>query len=163
MVTRYFGGVRAFAIVVLVCVAAQFRPEQMERGGEWLSWTPPERNVYVYGLVTGYRMASLRACRAADELFEVGKSHSLGDEHRPSEMPSARCLASVAKYSRCKYTGTETDCSSYTNTITQFYTKHPEYQGIPFPYIMDFLSDGRFSTADQLYELAQKGELHAVR
>lgn len=163
MMRKYLAGIGAFAVLVILCVAAQPRPDQPERSAEWLSWSPAQRNVYVYGLITGYRMASLKACNAADELFEVGKPHSLGDEHHPSEMPSARCLTSVAKYSKCKYTGTETDCSAYTNVITEFYTKHPEYQGVPFPYIMDFLSDGKYSTADQLYEVAQKGELHAVR
>jgi hypothetical protein len=41
--------------------------------------------------------------------------------------------------------------------------KRPEYQGVPFPYLMEFLSDKKCSTAEQLYQKALVGELHVVR
>jgi len=146
---------------MLIMAEAQVRPGQLERGGEWLSWSEGERNTYVVGLITGYRVASLRACNAADQLFEIGQPHRLGDQQHPSEMPSARCLARVDSYSKCE-SGT-TNCSAYAKTITEFYTKHPEYQDLPFPELMEFLSDGKSNTADQLYEVAQHGQVRPPR
>ena len=55
------------------------------------------------------------------------------------------------------------DFSAYADVITEFYTKHPEYQGIPFVDLMKSLSDRTYKTADQLYQMALKGELRPVR
>jgi hypothetical protein len=49
---------------------AQLRPDQLGRGGEWLSWAPEYRNAYVAGLVSGYMMGFYRACALADQLFD---------------------------------------------------------------------------------------------
>ena len=46
--------------------------------------------------------------------------------------------------------------------ITEFYTKHSEYRNIPFPYLMDHLSDGKYRTADQLAQMAKKGDLATI-
>ncbi len=163
MLNRYLAGTGALAMLVIICVAAQVRPEQLERGGEWLSWSQGERNAYVYGLISGYLKGSLEACNAADALFEVGQGHRLGDEQHPSEIPSARCLARRDNYSKCKYISSTVDCSPYTTVITEFYTKHHEYQGIPFPNLMDSLSDSKHKTTDQLYQMALKGEIRPIR
>ena len=42
-----------FTLLAGVCgyAEAQAAPEQLGRGGEWLSWTPVQRTAYVYGLV----------------------------------------------------------------------------------------------------------------
>jgi len=32
-------GIGALVIVLIICVAAQVRLEQVDRGGEWLSWS----------------------------------------------------------------------------------------------------------------------------
>lgn len=166
MLNKYLAGIGAFVIlVVVICVAAQVRPEQLDRGGEWLSWSPGERATFVNGFIAGYRQGSHGACEVAQELFgEPGKMYRLGDEHHPSEMPSARCLARMEEYSKTKYTeASGLDVSAYTDAITEFYTKHPEYQGIPFVNLMKSLSDRNYKTADQLYQMALKGELRPVR
>jgi hypothetical protein len=142
---------------------AQLRPEPIERGGEWLSWTAGERSRYVYGFVSGYLQGRIKACNAADDLFEVGQPHRLGDEQHPTEIPSGRCLARVEFLSRCTFTNSSPDCSPYTSAITEFYTKHAEYLGIPFPFLIEFLSDGKCATAEQLYQKASKGEIRPVR
>jgi len=52
---------------------------------------------------------------------------------------------------------------AYVEVITEFYKKHPEYRGIPFVDLMRLLNDRDRRTADQLYQMAQKGELRPVR
>jgi hypothetical protein len=166
MLKKCLAGIGALIIsVVTICVAAQLRPDQLDRGGEWLSWSPRERATFVNGFIAGYRQGSHGACEVVQALFgEPGKMYRLGDEHHPSEMPSARCLARMEEYSRAKYTeASGLDVSAYTSAITEFYTKHPEYQGIAFVELMKSLSDRDYKTADQLYQMAQKGELRPVR
>jgi hypothetical protein len=163
---KYLCEIGAAAILLIICMAAQVRPSEIDRGGEWLSWSPGERATYVDGFVTGYLHGSHGACEVAEQLFgEPGKMYSLGDEHHPSEMPSARCLARMEKYSKAKFTDSGLDPSAYVDVITEFYTKHPEYRAIPFANIMGALSDSRYKTADQLYQMALKGEspLRTVR
>jgi len=138
-------------------------PGTNREGGEWLSWSANERNRYVDGFISGYLKARLTACNAADNLFEVGQTHRLGDDQHPTEVPSGRCLAVVDTYSRYKYLNSSINFTAYTNVITEFYTKHPEYEGIPFPHLIEVLSDKKCSTADQLYQMALKGELRPVR
>ena len=164
MLAKYSVG-GAFAIVVIVmCVAAQVRPNHLDRGGEWLSWSPQQRSTYVDGFIGGYLHGSHRACEVADELFEVGKPHRLGDEHHPSEIPSARCLARMEEYSKAKYRESSgPDFSAYADVITEFYTKHPEYEGIAFFDLMKCLGDHNYKTSDQLYQMALSGELHPIR
>ena len=152
-------GIATLAAFTIMCVAAQVRPGQIERGGEWLSWSLAERNRYTDGFISGYLAVRLKACNTADALFEVGQPHRLGDEQHPTDVPSGRCLAAVDTYSKFKYVNSAIDFGPYTNAITEFYTKHPEYQDIPFPHLMQALSDTKSSSADQLYQMVQKGEL----
>jgi hypothetical protein len=53
----------------------------------------------------------------------------------------------------------EVDVSAYTLVVTEFYTKHPEYRGIPITYLMEFLSDSKYKSAEQLFQMARNGEL----
>jgi hypothetical protein len=163
---KYLAGIVALVtLVVVISLAAQVRPYQLDRGGEWLSWSPGERATFVNGFITGYRQGSHGACEIAQELFgKPGTMYRLGDEHHPSEMPSARCLARMEEYSKATYTETSgPDVSTYTDSITEFYTKHPEYQSISFVNLMTSLSDRNCKTADQLYQMALKGELRPLR
>jgi hypothetical protein len=142
------------------CAAAQATQEQqLGRGGEWLSWTPVQRNTYVYGLVDGYLMGFLRACYLADQLFETDKPHRLGDEHHPTDMPSGRCIAHRGEFSK-KSLDKEghLDVSAYTDVITTFYKDHPSCRDFPFALLLQSLSS-KYETADRLYELALKGGL----
>ncbi len=156
----------AFVIlVVVICAAAQVRPDQLDRGGEWLAWSPGERATFVNGFMAGYRQGSHGACEAAQELFgEPGKMYRLGDDRHPSEMPTARCLARTEEYSKAKFSeASGLDVTAYTDVITEFYTKHPAYQGVPFVNLLNLLSDRNHKTADQLYQMALKGELRPIR
>jgi hypothetical protein len=75
------------------------RVELFEHPGlQWLSWTPGERENFVYGYIHGYAHGMGEACLAADKLFEKDKPHVIGHDNVPSSFPSARCLRSVAQY-----------------------------------------------------------------
>ena len=54
------------------------------------------------------------------------------------------------------------DLKVYTGVITEFYTKHPQYRGIPFVDLLRWLSDRNYKTANELYQMALKGELRPV-
>src|ERR1700686_2216009 len=87
------GSIRTFllagvvTVLLLATIAAQVSPLPPSRGEEWLSWTPKERSTFIDGFITGYMNGSHKACAMTDRLFEVGKSHRLGD------FPSSRCEA----------------------------------------------------------------------
>src|SRR6266403_101704 len=111
-------------VLLLLTGAAAGNPPAPDEGKDWLTWTPAERSVYVRGFIEGYWRGSDSACRLADELFEVGKPHRLG------QTPRGRCEARLEEYTKIKTTDSGLDFSAYTTVITEFYTKHPVYQNI---------------------------------
>jgi len=70
---KYLLCLGVFAAALVSGTPAQLRPEQLERGGQWLSCSQSERNAYVYGVISGYLTGSLEACNPADDLFEIGR------------------------------------------------------------------------------------------
>jgi len=141
------------AVFIVAMGADVDKPKDLYEGKEWLAWTPKERNVYMQGFIQGYWGASHDACRLADDLFEVGKPHRLGQE------PSGRCQERLGNYTKIRMEDSGPDFSTYASVLTEFYTKHPEYQNIPKVDILSFLTDRNFKTADQLYQMAVKGEM----
>ena len=155
--TYFVGYIVSFALCL--GVSAQTKPMLHGRGGEWLSWTPGQRTAYVQGFAGGYMIGFHNACDLADQLFETGQPHRLGDEHHPTEVPSGRCLAHRGEFSRAKLDEKEqVDVGTYTNVITAFYEKHPVCRDFPFPFLLQYLSS-TFATEDELYEKAVKGGL----
>jgi hypothetical protein len=146
--TRGFVGAGVVAIFMLITVGASVTKPQAGTGYEWVLWTPEQRSSFIDGFWTGYVMGTRRACDVTDDLFEVGKMHRVGED------PSARCLARLELYSK--------DARLYTAVLTDFYTQHPEYRNIPVVYLMRFLTDSKFKTADELYQMALKGELRTI-
>ena len=70
----------------------------------------------------------------------------------------------MSEYSKFKYDETSgPDLSAYTDVITEFYTRHPEYRAVLFVDLLKALSDRTYKTADQLYQMAVKGDLRPVR
>ena len=158
---RHWAGFTVLALFLFACDGTPVQPALREGGREWLSWSPAERNRYVIGFLDGYGIARHNSCVAADELFEVGQPHRMGDDQHPTDYPSGRCLAGVDEYSRFKYTPTSLDISAYVTPITQFYAKHPEHQDILVSSLMESLSDKQSRTAEELLHLAVVRKLHA--
>jgi hypothetical protein len=138
----------AVAMLLLVSIAASVTPPQPGTGHEWVSWSPEQRLTFMDGFWAGYVMGTHNACDVTNDLWEVGKMHRIGDD------PSGRCLARVELYSK--------DPQSYATVLTDFYTPHPEYRNVPVVYLMRFLSDSKPKTADELYQMALKGQLRTV-
>ena len=151
---KWLKAVGASTVLVLLLGANDARrPDQLD-GDEWIAWTQGERNAYVIGSIEGYWRASHDACRLADDLFEVGKRHRLGQE------PSGRCQNHLENYSKMRMINSSVDVCAYTSVITEFYGKHPEFRNIPKGYLMSFLTDQKYKTADQLSEMAMRKEIH---
>lgn len=126
-----------FILLAASCISAsgQTLPMLHGRGGEWLSWTPVQRTAYVQGFADGYMLGFYRACDLADQLFEVGQQHRLGDKDHPTELPSGRCLAHRGEFSKAKLEENgQFDVNAYTDVITTFYEKHPMCRDFPFPF-----------------------------
>jgi hypothetical protein len=121
-------------------------------GLQWLSWTSTEREDFVYGYIHGYAHGTGEACLVTDELFEKDKPHMMGHDNVPSTFPSSRCRESVAQYPKIRVSlSTGPDFTPYTNVITEFYTKHPEYRDTPFTQLMEFMTGAKALSADDLY------------
>jgi hypothetical protein len=131
--------------------------EVLHAGQQWLTWTPAERNIFVLGFIEGYWKGSQTACRLADDLFEVQKPHPLG------QSPSGRCEEHLEQFTKIKNTDSGPDFSAYTTVITEFYEKHPEYQNVPTGYLLFFLNDANYGTADHLYQVVLKGDFHPIQ
>lgn len=161
---KYLWATGVLIILVTARTSGQLSLKDAERGGQWLSWGEAERAAYVEGFISGSLQGSHQACDLADQLFATAKTYHLGDDKRPSDMPSARCLARTVTYSRMFFNNdANLELSAYTDVITEFYMKHPEYDGILFPSLLEMLSDKKSKTASELYEMALKGELRPVR
>jgi len=162
--SRTKGLLIASALVVLsfVKVEAQVRTDQISRGGQWLSWTQKEKITYVSGFLDGYLIGTYHLCDAADKLFKVRDPRSVTGKAIPGAEASALCFASRNDYSKEYSTGVM-DFSPYVGIITEFYTKHSDYDAVPFAELMLFLGDGKCGSAEDLYQQALKGELHRAR
>jgi len=69
----------------------------------------------------GYMLGSYCACDLADQLFEVGQPHRLGEKDHPTELPSGRCLAHRSEFSKAKLDEKgQFDVGAYTDVITAF-------------------------------------------
>jgi hypothetical protein len=160
--TRHLMIVAAFVILTFVNAAAQVPTDQMDRGGQWLSWNQKERITYVFGFIDGYYTGTFHLCEGADDLFKVRDPHRVPPHPDSRAQASIVCLDSRSAYSK-EYSSAGVDFSPYVDIITEFYTKHPDYNAVPFPKLMLFLGDGKCNTADELYQKAVKGELPRVR
>jgi len=152
-ITRACLATGACAVLLLNTGAAPATRDKADPGAEWLAWSPSERAIYVRGFFEGYGNGGQAACKLADDLFEVGKLHHLG------EAPRTRCEDHLEKYTKITISDSGLDFSAYTEVITDFYTKHPEYWNITYGYIMSLLNDRNYKTADQLYRLAVEGRI----
>ena len=160
-----FGKIAVIGLVltcVVGCKAQSSSPSSAAspqyRGAQWLGWGEVTRDIFVFAFIDGYKQGASDACRAGDKLFDF--KNGIVPEHSKDEipLPSGTCRAHSDQYSHCQVGAPEGHvCSAYTGVITAFYTKHPEYQNIPFEYLMQYLTDKEHKSADDLYSMAKAG------
>jgi hypothetical protein len=95
-----------------------------------------------------------------DRLLDLKPGHIY--EHAKDEivLPSGVCRKGSPHYSKARFVSNgDADISAYTAVLTKFYAAHPEYQEIPFEYLMQYLTDEQNKTADDLYKMAKYGEM----
>jgi len=129
-------------------------------GAQWLGWSSLTRDVFVFAFIDGYKQGVSDACRAGDRLFDF--KNGVVPDHSKDEIPSPStlCRANSGQYSNCKIGAPEgRACGAYTEIITAFYTKYPEYRGIPFEYLMQYLTDKDQKNADELHAIAKSGAM----
>ena len=151
-----------FVALPLATIAAQVHPEQIGQGGQWLTWNTNERISYVHGFLDGYLGGTYQLCEAARDLFKVRDPNRVSKDAVPGAESTVLCLDNRNDYSKGR-SSSGFDLTPYTSVITDFYTKHPEYQAVPFGQLMLSLADRKCDTADQLYQKALQGELRRAR
>ena len=134
----------------------RLRPGEALRGVEWLSLPPTERSRYVYGYIDGYTKGSFDSCKAADDLFAAKLPNQPGDENS-IDVPLSRCIGRRRMYSKVHLDeDAAVSVSPYPEILTELYEKHPDTRSAPYSLLMELLSDGQATNADELYR-AQLG------
>jgi hypothetical protein len=151
-----------FLATLILCMSCNHSPKQPTLskpvrafgGEEWLSWTVAERNQYVYGYLVGYEFSFSEACRAAEDhdLLREHMSPSRGEENSIN-VAATRCLSYRKNYSKERYTIDKgANVSPYSEIITEMYEKHPDSRSAMYELLMELLSDGQATTAEELYK-----------
>ena len=126
-----------------------------------MAWSPALRVAYVEGYISGHGLGTRELCLAEDD-----KVHSAFQEAAnknpplTAPLPSSECLEERSMYTNVNVLDAEPSLQhAYADPITTFYTRHPELRGVPFPLILQQLSDRHHSTVDDLERMAQQGKL----
>jgi hypothetical protein len=129
-------------------------------GKVWLDWSDHERVHFIAAYIDGYEMGVHNACSAVDQLLDLKTNHTYAHSKDEIVLPSGVCRIAAAHYSRFKPNSDgDPDVSAYTDVFTRFYTEHPEYQNIPYEYLVQYLTDEQKKTADDLFKMANAGEM----
>jgi hypothetical protein len=108
-------------------------------GKQWLAWQSVNREDFVLAYINGYLLGVQDACALPD----------LEPDIRPKQ--AGDCRKGAPRYSNFMRDSVgNADVSSYTCVLTKFYAEHPEYQNIPYEYLMRYLTDEKLKTADGL-------------
>jgi hypothetical protein len=132
-------------VIGLADAGSQRRVAPRRDGKDWLSFTAQTRSYLVEVYLDGYLDGKTDACAAAGDLFEQGPVHD------PKDSADQRCFRKAKSYSR--------DVDDYIGVLTAFYTKYPQFRNIPDLYLIQTLTDDRYTTADGIYQMAVKGEI----
>ena len=137
-----------------------FAGASRHNGKQWLAWDSHDRDDFVSAYIDGYEFGVDDACDVTDRLLDFKPGHIY--EHAKDEivLPSGVCRQGSPHYSKARFVSNgDADISAYTAVLTKFYVAHPEYQEIPFEYLMQYLTDEQNKTADDLYKMAKYGEM----
>jgi hypothetical protein len=122
---------------LLALAGSSQRPERIQSGKDWLSWTPEQRFVFLNAYVAGYSRGKTLACIEAAKLFVPNEEIT-----DVTKQASARCIDSAKSYSRSGM--------YYVRVVTDFYSICPKYDAAPLLYLMTLLSDDQLKSAEEL-------------
>jgi hypothetical protein len=127
---------------------------------EWSALSVNERVAYMEGYTDGYSIGASAACDNADQLFNTkGQVLPNGTLSNPVEL----CDAALDHFTRMGHRGkTRASFSVYSDAITEFYQKYPQYKNAPFSFLTKLLSDKNYQTADQLFQKLERHDLQAT-
>lgn len=120
-------------------------------GRQWLAWNSYDRDDFVSAYIDGYNSGVHDGCAATDHLLDLKPGRTYQHDKDEIVLPSGVCRKGSPHYSG--------DVMARTGTLTKFYSAHPEYQDIPFEYLMPYLTDEQNKTADDLFKMAKAGEM----
>ncbi len=160
---KSFFRITMLSVLVIFCAscnrtskqAATAKPTHAFGGEEWLSWTSAERSRYVDGYLSGYQSGFGESCDAAErhDLFDNRLSPTPEEKEHVINVPHYRCNQYRKEYSKTKFTLEKgIDVSPYPEIVTEMYKKYPDSCSAPYFLLMTLLSDGRATTADELYK-----------
>jgi hypothetical protein len=133
------------SISAAVAVVGTWR---MARGGDrprgeaglWLSWSPQEREAYVWGYLHGYDAGKHLACSFYGERMEAYTHERVPIERTPR----AVCLDALPQYP-------QPHSQVYVDAITSYFTKHPSDREAGMESIMMELASPPGLTIDQIH------------
>jgi hypothetical protein len=158
---RWLGMSVAWSLIVILS-ACRHQELGVTRDGkyeEWFSMSSNLRENYAEGFVSGYSLGSIAACNNADRLFPTNPPTF--DKSGNLQLPTPRCLEAVDHYSRSSQDRAN-HYGVYTDAVTEFYQKYPKYRHIPYAYLLRYLSDNQYASADQLYQAFERGEIQGT-
>ena len=128
-----------------------FAGASRHNGKQWLAWSSYNRDDFVSAYIDGYNSGVHDGCAVTDRLLDLKPGRTYEHDKDEIVLPSGVCWKGAPHYS--------TDVMVRTGTITEFYMAYPEYQDIPFEYLMQYLTDEQNKTSDDLYKMAKYGEM----
>ncbi len=129
-------------------------------GEQWLAWTNAERINFVLGYTQGFEQGMYKACEAVKQMTLSDALKDKTGASQSQEFPYERCHRAVGDYSNYKIDPSSgLDFSTYVSTITEFYSKYPEYRKIPYLYLIQFMTDKEHKNATDLYAMAKAEKL----
>jgi hypothetical protein len=128
-------------------------------GEQWLSWGSAEKSTFVIAYLQGYGDGISGGCNSAKEALSSAELKNTKD-NRYYIFDLANCRSRIPVFTKVKlHTSGEPDTSAYTDVITEFYEKYPQYREIPYIYLMQLLKGDNPPGVSELYSMAQTGKM----
>lgn len=115
-------------------------------GKLWLSWTPDERERFLFGYLKGYGAGFASGCH---RYFAASPPKVISGL---SDSPLQRCMLQELSFSK--------KISEYEAQITVFYKTFPADTDLPVSWLAQAFSDSEKKTPDEIHEAWSHGNAH---
>jgi hypothetical protein len=155
-----WGGIKMLksAAVVTVLVLFSMQTATMQKqadyvhdrtageGKLWLSWTPDEREKFLFGYLKGYGAGFPSGCR---RYFAANPPKVISGL---SDSPLQSCMLQELSFSK--------KAADYESQITAFYKSFPVDADLPISWLVQAFSDSERKTPDEIHEAWSHGNAH---